>query len=113
MPLIAGEQVYYTLAAGDVDRSILEVDLSVGVMVILTLIHAVKNKNKAFVGLLVAMAHAVEQSSVRLGGTHCHKPGEWCNTSHHTFSLRDAYLDCLAVILLSLVGCLSRLLGSD
>ena len=73
--LILGEQVYYTTSADDVDLTILQIDVVVAVMVVLTLIHALMHSNKALFFLVVAMAHAVEQSSIRLGGTHCHKPG--------------------------------------
>jgi hypothetical protein len=75
MPVVWGEQVYYSVAAADVDPSILQLDAVVAFMVVLTLVHALVNKNKSFFVLLVMMSHAVEQSSVRLGGTHCHKPG--------------------------------------
>ena len=75
MPIIGGEQVYYTTPVAEIEPSILELDAAIGLMVVLTLIHAMVNGNKSFVVLIVLMAHAVEQSSIRLGGTHCHKPG--------------------------------------
>jgi len=52
---------------------ILEVDIVVVFMTILTIFHAVKHGNKMFVIMLILMSHVVEQASVRLGGTHCHK----------------------------------------
>ena len=73
--IIKGEQVYYAVSADNVEWSILQLDLVVAALVGLTLIHATIHSNKALFVLVVAMAHVVEQSSIRLGGTHCHKPG--------------------------------------
>ena len=71
--LVGGEQVYFV--AAEVEQSILELDAAVAFLVLLTLVHALVHGHKTFFLLIVLMAHAVEQSSIRLGGTHCHKPG--------------------------------------
>lgn len=73
--ILWGEQVYYWLDVAKVDPDIVELDIVVAVMTLITLIHAVTYQHKTFFVLLVLMAHVVEQSSIRLGGTHCHKPG--------------------------------------
>lgn len=70
---VNGELVYYVNPTDNVAPEILELDIVVTVMVILTLVHSIANGYKGLFLMLVAMAHIVEQCSVRLGGTHCHE----------------------------------------